>query len=61
VPETSTFLPMPAESLQKHEKIYTQFLLEMQAAIFGMETFEVHLKNQQFKLFTVHKPLEKLG
>jgi Integrase zinc binding domain len=33
----------------------------MQAAIFGMETFEVHLKGRQFKLFTDHKPLEKLG
>jgi hypothetical protein len=47
--------------LQKHEKNYMPFLLEMQAAIFGMETFEVHLKGQQFKLFTDHKPLEKLG
>ncbi len=47
--------------LQKHEKNYTPFLLEMQAAIFGMETFEVHLKGRQFKLFTDHKPLEKLG
>jgi len=33
----------------------------MQAAIFGMETFEVHLKGRHFKLFTDHKPLEKLG
>jgi hypothetical protein len=32
----------------------------MQAAIFGMETFEVHLKGGQFKLFTDQKPLEKL-
>jgi hypothetical protein len=39
----------------------TPFLLEMQAAIFGMETFEVHLKGRHFKLFTDHKPLEKLG
>jgi len=47
--------------LQKHEKNYTPFLLEMQAAIFGMETFKVHLKGHQFKLFSDHKPLEKLG
>jgi hypothetical protein len=33
-----------SRKLQKHEKNYTLFLLEMQAAIFGMETFEVHLK-----------------
>jgi hypothetical protein len=50
-----------SRKLQKHEKNYTPFLLEMQAAIFGMETFEVHLKGIQFKLFTDHKPLEKLG
>jgi hypothetical protein len=50
-----------SRKLQKHEKNYTPFLLEMQAAIFGMETFEVHLKGRQFKLFTDHKPLEKLG
>ncbi len=50
-----------SRKLQKHEKNYTPFLLEMQAAIFGMETFEVHLKWRQFKLFTDHKPLEKIG
>jgi hypothetical protein len=33
-----------SRKLQKHEKNYTPFLLEMQAAFFGMETFEVHLK-----------------
>ncbi len=50
-----------SRKLQKYEKNYTPFLLEMQAAIFGMETFEVHLKGRHFKLFTDHKPLEKLG
>jgi hypothetical protein len=35
------------------------FLLEMKAAIFGMETFEEHLKGHHFKLFTDHNPLEK--
>jgi hypothetical protein len=33
----------------------------MQAAIFGMETFEDNLRGWHFKLFTDHKPLEKLG
>jgi hypothetical protein len=47
--------------LQKYETNYTPFLFEMQAAIFGIETFEVNLKGQHFKLFTDHKPLEKLG
>ncbi len=50
-----------SRKLQKYEKNYTPFLLEMQAAIFGMETFEVNLRGRQFKLFTDHKPLEKLG
>jgi len=36
------------------------FLLEMKAAIFGMETFEEHLKGHHFKLFTDHNPLEKM-
>ncbi len=50
-----------SHKLQKYEKNYTPFLLETQAAIFGMETFEVNLKGRHFKLFTDHKPLEKLG
>ncbi|MGI9142025.1 MAG: reverse transcriptase domain-containing protein, partial [Fluviibacter sp.] len=50
-----------SRKLQKHEKNYTPFLLEMQAAIFGMETFEVNLKGRHFLLFTDHRPLEKLG
>jgi hypothetical protein len=50
-----------SHKLQKYEKNYTPFLLEMQAAIFGMETFEVNLRGRDFKLFTDHKPLEKLG
>jgi hypothetical protein len=50
-----------SHKLQKHEKNYTPFLLKMQAAIFGIETFEVHLKGRRFKLFTDHKPLEKLS
>jgi hypothetical protein len=50
-----------SRKLQKYEENYMPFLLEMQAAIFGMETFEVHLKGRHFKLFTDHKPLKKLG
>jgi len=50
-----------SQKLQKYKKNYTPFLLEMQAAIFGLETFEVNLKGRHFKLFTDHKPLEKLG
>ena len=38
--------------LQDHEKNYPPFLLEMQAAIFGIEYFYVYLTNRKFTLFT---------
>jgi len=50
-----------SRKLQKHEKNYTPYLLEMQAAIWGMEHFNTHLRGRHFILFTDHKPLEKLG
>ena len=50
-----------SRKLQKHEMNYTPFLLEMQAAIWGMEHFDTHLQGRHFQLFTDHKPLEKLG
>ncbi len=50
-----------SRKLQKHECNYTPFLLEMQAAIWGMEHFNTYLTGQKFTLFTDHRPLEKLG
>ena len=50
-----------SRKLIKHEMNYTPFLLEMHAAVWGMEHFSHHLKGQRFLLFTDHKPLEKLG
>ncbi len=50
-----------SRKLVKHEMNYTPFLLEMHAAVWGMEHFSHHLKGQRFLLFTDHKPLEKLG
>ena len=50
-----------SRKLQKHEKNYTPFLLEMQAAIWGMDHFSNYLKGRHFTLYTDHKPLEKLG
>ena len=47
--------------LQKHEANYTPFLLEMQAAIWGMEHFDTYLRGRHFTLFTDHKPLTNLG
>jgi len=50
-----------SRKLQKHECNYTPFLLEMQAAIWGMEHFNTYLRGRKFTLFTDHRPLEKLG
>jgi hypothetical protein len=33
----------------------------MQAAVFGIEHFDVYLRGKQFTLFINHKPIEKLG
>ena len=50
-----------SRKLQKHESNYTPFLLEMQAALWGMDHFGTYLRGRHFTLFTDHKPLEKLG
>ena len=50
-----------SRKLLKHEKNYTPFLLEMHAAVWGMEYFSHHLKGRRFLLFTDHKPMENLG
>jgi len=50
-----------SRKLIKHELNYTPFLLEMHAAVWGMEHFSHHLRGKRFLLFTDHKPLEKLG
>ena len=50
-----------SRKLQKHEKNYTAFLLEMQAALWGMDHFDTYLRGCPFVLFTDHRPLEKLG
>ncbi len=50
-----------SRKLQKHDCNYTPFLLEMQAAIWGMEHFATNLRGRKFTLVTDHRPLEKLG
>jgi hypothetical protein len=50
-----------SRKLQKHECNYTPFLLEMQAAIWGMDHFLTYLRGRKFTLITDHRPLEKLG
>jgi len=46
--------------IHKNEMGYPPFLLEMQAAVYGMETFEHYLRGRRFCLHTDHKPLCKL-
>ena len=50
-----------SRGLSKHEKNYTAYLLEMQAACFGIEHFDVYLRGRHFSLHTDHRPLEKLS
>jgi hypothetical protein len=55
------FIAYASCKLQKNECNYTLFLLEMQAAIWGMEHFATYLRGWKFTLYTDHRPLEKLG
>jgi len=50
-----------SRTLKPHEKNYSAFLLEMAAAVFGIEHFHVYLYDAPFTLFMDHKPMEKLG
>jgi len=50
-----------SRKLQKHEANYTPFLLEMQAALWGMDHYDTYLRGRPFILYTDHRPLEKLG
>jgi hypothetical protein len=43
-----------SRKLQKHECNYTPFLLEMQAAIWGMDHFTTYLRGRKFTLITDH-------
>jgi hypothetical protein len=59
--ENTASLLTPVVSSKKHKRNYTPFLLEMQAAIWGMEHFATYLRDRKFTLYTDHGPLEKLG
>jgi hypothetical protein len=47
--------------LKKHEKNYSAYLVEMAAAVWGIEHFDVYIIGKQFTLVTDHRPLEHLG
>jgi hypothetical protein len=50
-----------SRTLASAEKNYPPFLLEMRAATWGMDHFSEYLKGKHFKLYTDHKPLEKMA
>ena len=50
-----------SRSLKEHEQNYGAYLLEMQAAVWAIEHFDVFLKGSKFVLRTDHRPLEKLS
>ena len=50
-----------SRQLLKHEKNYSPYLVEMQAAVWGMDFYATYLRGKRFVLYTDHKPLEKLG
>ena len=47
--------------LLSHEANYPAFLLEMQAAVYGMEMFDNYLRGRAFCLYSDHKPISKLS
>ena len=50
-----------SRSLRDHEKNYSAFLLEMAAAVFGIEHFDTYLVGKRFILRMDHRPLEKMS
>ena len=50
-----------SRQLIKHERNYSPFLLEMAAAVWGMDFYNEYLKGKQFTLYTDHRPLEKMS
>ena len=49
-----------SRSLKDHEKNYTPYLAEMNAAAWAIDHFDVYLRGRKFTLYTDHKPLETL-
>ncbi len=58
---TERVIAYASRALKTHEKNYSAFLLEMAAAVYGIEFFDVYLRGKKFTLYCDHKPLEKLN
>ncbi len=50
-----------SRALKAHEKNYSAFLLELQAAVYAIDYFDHYLKGRSFVLYTDHAPLSKLS
>ena len=50
-----------SRALKAHEKNYSAFLLELQAAVYAIDYFDHYLKGRSFVLYTDHAPLTKLS
>ena len=50
-----------SRALKKHEKNYSSFLLELQAAVYAIDYFSHYLTGRVFYLYTDHAPLTKLS
>jgi hypothetical protein len=44
--------------LLKHKKIYTPFLVDLQAMVWAMDHFNTYLRGKQFTVFTDHKSIK---
>ncbi len=49
-----------SRSLRDHERNYTPYMAEMNAAAWAIDHFDVYLRGRKFILHTDHKPLETL-
>jgi len=54
-------LAFGSRCLQKAERNYSPYVLEMAAACYGMEHFAHYLKGRRFYMYTDHKPLMALS
>jgi ferredoxin len=50
-----------SRQLLKHECHYSAFLLELQAAVYGIEHWATYLTRKPFVLYTDYRPMEKLS
>ena len=50
-----------SRALKDHEKNYSAYLVEMAAAVFGIEHFSVYLRGRKFIHYCDHRPLESLS